>query len=57
MENTTHSEELHWGWLLAFFLLLVVLLFAFGDVLTAIIGILVMSITFASYHNSLHSEH
>jgi hypothetical protein len=57
MENTTHSEELHWGWLLGFFLLLVVLLFAFGDVLTAIIGILVMSITFASYSNSLHSEH
>jgi hypothetical protein len=55
MENT-HTEELHWGWLVAFYLLIVVLLFIFGDVFTALVGILVQTLVFAGYYNSLHKE-
>ena len=52
-----HKQELHWGWLVAFALLLITLLFAFGDVLTGIVGILVLSIVFAGYHNAQAEEH
>ncbi|MCU0338731.1 MAG: hypothetical protein MUE30_02510 [Spirosomaceae bacterium] len=50
------EQELHWGWFVAFFILIVVLLFAFGDLLTAILGILIIGGGFASYHNELHKE-
>jgi hypothetical protein len=56
MENT-HTNEVHWGLLLAVYLLIVVLLFAFGDVLVAIVGTVIQTLIFASYYNSLHKEH
>jgi MFS superfamily sulfate permease-like transporter len=52
-----HKQELHWGWLVAFALLLIVLLFAFGDILTGIVGTLVLSIVFAGYHNAQQHDH
>jgi hypothetical protein len=50
------EQEIPSGWLIAFFLLIVVLLFVFGDVFTAIVGILIQSMIFAGYHNNLHKE-
>lgn len=50
------EQELHWGWFVAVFLLIVVLLFAFGDLLTAILGTLIVGTIFASYHNEIHKE-
>ncbi len=54
MENTSHSNELHWSWLLAAFLLLVVLYIAFGDLLTFIVGSILTITVFAMYYNSRH---
>lgn len=50
------EQEVHWGWLLAYFLIIVILLFAFGDTLVAIVGTLIQALIFAGYHNSLHKE-
>jgi hypothetical protein len=50
------EQEVNYGWLIAFFLLIVVLLFAFGDTLTAILGIIIQGTIFAGYHNQLHKE-
>jgi len=50
------EQEINSGWLIAFFLLIICLLFVFGDTLTAIVGILVEGVIFAGYHNSLHKE-
>ncbi|MFN4147485.1 MAG: hypothetical protein ACK4GN_16780 [Runella sp.] len=52
-----HEQDIHWGWLLAFYLLIVALLFIFGDLLTAIVGTIVQSVIFASYYNAKHAEH
>jgi hypothetical protein len=52
-----HKEQgIDSGWLIAFFLLIIVLLFTFGDVLTGIVGILIQGAIFAGYHNELHKE-
>ncbi|TAE35929.1 MAG: hypothetical protein EAZ70_11795 [Runella slithyformis] len=59
MDGQQHKQELNWGWLVGFALLLIILLFAFGDILTGIVGILVLSIVFAGYHNeqASHNHH
>jgi hypothetical protein len=50
------EQELGSGWLIAFFLLITVLLFVFGDVFTALVGMLIQGTIFAGYHNDLHKE-
>lgn len=50
------EQEIGSGWLIAFFLIIICLLFAFGDTLTAIVGTIVQGLIFAGYHNSLHEE-
>jgi hypothetical protein len=50
------EQEVHWGWLLAYFLVIIVLLFVFGDVFVALLGTLIQGIIFAGYHNELHKE-
>jgi hypothetical protein len=50
------EQELGSGWLIAFFLLIVVLLFTVGDVFTGIVGLIVQGAIFAGYHNELHKE-
>ncbi|AEI47521.1 hypothetical protein [Runella slithyformis] len=50
------EQEVHWGWLLAYFLVIIVLLFTFGDLLVALLGTLIQGIIFAGYHNELHKE-
>ncbi|WP_164490156.1 hypothetical protein [Runella sp. SP2] len=44
------------GVLITFYVLIVVLLFTFGDVLTGIVGTLIQSAVFAGYYNSLHKS-
>lgn len=52
-----HKEQgIGSGWLIAFFLLIIVLLFTVGDVFTGIVGLLVQGAIFAGYHNELHKE-
>jgi len=52
-----HKEhEVGPGLLIAFFVIIVVLLFTFGDVLTGIVGLLIQSAVFAGYYNGLHKE-
>lgn len=57
MSMEAHKEqEVGSGVLIAFFVLIVVLLFTFGDVLTGIVGTLIQGTVFAGYYNSLHEE-
>lgn len=44
------------GVLITFYVLIVVLLFTFGDVLTGIVGTLIQSAVFAGYYNSFHKS-
>lgn len=52
-----NEQEVNWGWLLATFLVLVGMLFLFGDVLTGIVGTLIIGAIFAGYYNDLHKEY
>lgn len=56
MDAQHHNQELHWGWLVAFFLVLVIALFTFGDLLTAIVGILLLSTVFAGYYSEQQKD-
>ncbi len=51
MEQTSTTKDIHWSWILAFFLLIMVLLIIFGDLLTFIVGLIVESLIFVGYYH------
>ncbi len=56
MENThTESSELSNGFYIATYLILLLVLGIFGDLLVFIVGLLAVSITFAAYFTSKYS--
>jgi hypothetical protein len=50
MEHTSHTNDIHWSWALAVFLIIMVLLAIFGDLFTFILGLIVESLIFAGYY-------
>lgn len=58
MENQHTDTHEAPNWLmLASFILIVVMLFAFGDVLTAGVGTILIGVVYANYYTNKSSEH
>jgi len=56
MENSSSSKTLPSWFMLVLFLLLMTILWVFGDLFVLILGILVVGITFANGYNRSHAD-
>jgi len=55
-ENTAHTKELPQWLNVAIYLVLILLVVAFGDLFTVIIGIIGITVAFVAYFNSVSPE-